>query len=245
MAKCEGVSNSADTYCRNMKYVKADEGPTAYGSDARDPVNEGYSIRNNVYPLYSKNLWSRSHPVCFQYTSRRREYIDLNCSTDCQKPFILPYLSLPFWINSHTANYKTWIKLMDCAIGFNILNAFISVDCHTVERQRLISQGSTNVLTYDFETSQNLIIGHYDRLVFRHSFDNATDFTSLKLKSDVEFFSNLASMGDPFTYEEVPQKHSWKYHIPIVKCQDGFFGRPITSTDLFKRVLPLPQVMRM
>lgn len=59
--------------------------------------------------------------------------------------------------------YDTLTKLASASTGIEFLHGEIDIDLMSICRQRLLQQGTTNVQTYDFETSQNLLIGTYDR----------------------------------------------------------------------------------
>lgn len=212
----------------STKKAKIDE-PTMFADidQKDDPVNKGYGLNNNITPLYSTNPWIKNKTVRIPYTIRSRKYIDLNYSEMQNKMYILPYLNLQFWSNgnSDTQNYNQAKQLSKIAMGIKYLQGRIKIDVHTVCRERLITQGATNVKTYDFETSQNLIVAHETRVPYIHKIKNTDKITTTPVATTDACWNNGQDM---YTYEEIPQKHSWHYtvHIPQRQYRDGFFHYP-------------------
>lgn len=58
--------------------------------------------------------------------------------------------------------------------GVSWIKGEIEIEVYSVCRQRLLQGGSTNYNTYDFETSQNLIIGTFDRTPVTYEIKNWT-----------------------------------------------------------------------
>lgn len=95
-------------------------------------------------------------------------------------------------------------KINESSFGVTWHHAKLTVEVHAVTRQRLITAGQSNYLTYDFETSQNLIIGIYDR---------ASQISTINSSKDLSFISNRDDYDqlqdetiDNITKLEVPQR---------------------------------------
>lgn len=204
---------AADSPTTNIKKQKTNSTTLGYGQQ-RNPEEEGYSLRNNITPLYSHNYLSRSNLTTVIYTLKNKQWIDFNCCENGQKASIIPYKNMQFWTNEKT-NQTIFNGLMKLSTGWEILSANINIENHSICRQRLITQGSTTVLTYDFETSQNLIIGHLTHGVYLHkpSINTTKEQIRKPIQTELEFFTDY----DEFTYEEIPQKHIWHYNVPTSK----------------------------
>jgi len=229
---------TADSTSTNTKKAKTGEEATmaAAFKEEQDPVNKGYALHQNITPISSQTFFSRSNPPKVNYIIKTRKYIDFNCCDTDQKAHIIPYRNLQWWIDKSTQNWKTWVGIQAIAYGFEIKKANFCIENHTVCRQRLIQQGQTNVLTYDFETSQNLIIGHrrntwtYDTQPIE-----STSTVPTTRKTEEEFFNDIT---DNWTYEEVPQKHKWEWNVPIQKPhQHGILYKPLSNITP-KHLLP-------
>ena len=159
------------------------------GSYRQNEEEEGYSLQNNIHHIQSHNPFTRGQTTTVIYTLKNRQFIDFNCCTNGQKPWLLPYKQIKFWIpEKSTQNYKNWYTLMSISHGWNILNLNLKIDNHSITRQRIITQGSTTVVTYDFETSQNLIIGHLLRDIYIHEGSTGTTEYTKPVQTALEFF---------------------------------------------------------
>lgn len=79
-----------------------------------------------------------------------------------KKPFIVPYTYFHFWTgvdfkntNNSTANYQHCIPQ---AIGAQYHKFKLTITNQATTRKRLLTQGTTNTVTHDSETSQSLLI---------------------------------------------------------------------------------------
>lgn len=176
---------------------------------------DGYG--QHITPLTTTQLWSKRQTT-FSWTIKQTTWLDANFDTD-QTAMIIPYQILSFWTgywidgndNNMTVTYAN--KLAEISTGIEFLHGEIDIDVYTICRQRLLQQGSTNVNTYDFETSQNLLVGTYTRTqeVFTYKTVKELNPTKLRHKDQIEKDIITAKI------EEIPQRHKWHREIPFEK----------------------------
>jgi len=64
-----------------------------------------------------------------------------------------------------TQNTLKFYNLHNVTSGTTFLYSRLTVEVYAVTRQRLLQQGSTNTITYDFETSEHLYVLEADRVI--------------------------------------------------------------------------------
>lgn len=183
-----------------------------------------------IYCLQINNIWSTHRRI--PYTLKSSSYIDLDFSSN-QNAVVLPYQLMGFWQGGikapgkNTENFAILNSLAGHALGAIYHNAEIEIEVWSVCRQRLLQQGTTTTLTYDFETSQNLIIGTLDR--YYQSYTCTVDtintwYKDIRIQNDV-----FRNERDYITKEEIPQRHTWhkKIHFPQYN-QDNIITQLIT-----------------
>jgi len=115
--------------------------------------------------------------------------------------------------------------LNDNSFGVTWNYAKITIEVHAVTRQRLITAGQSNYLTYDFETSQNLIVGIYDRFSSFTHLNSAKDLSILSNRDEYDLIQN--EVLDNITKIEIPQRHKWTHFIQLPHCNHNFYFMPI------------------
>jgi hypothetical protein len=82
------------------------------------------------------------------------------------------------------------------------------VEVYAVTRQRLLQQGSTNTITYDFETTENLYALEADRDVESYPIVNAASCgpTAIHIPKSYGFDT---TEGTYTKVAEIPQKMKW------------------------------------
>lgn len=205
-------------------------------------TTDGYG--RHIHPMKTTQIWSKSGGI-IPYTLKSSSTLDIDFSTD-QKPMILAYQILPFWSAAWnatkpqvniTSNVITHLKEICYAMEF--IRGTINIELFSITRQRLLQQGSTNVQTYDFETSQNLIIATYNRTPNTIQWKAVADLDPTKLRHNEEVFKNEMTAQ----IEELPQRHSWiktfkfpitekLYEIPNFKKEKKLIPGP---TNIYKK----------
>ena len=104
--------------------------------------------------------------------------------TSNQNPYIIPYQTAGFWFTmglddkqKYNNSIRKYAALASTVIGEEWVKGTITVEVFNVTRNRLIQTGSTNYMTYDFETSQNLIWCEANRaIIWQDSEPNRSRF---------------------------------------------------------------------
>lgn len=136
------------------------------------PTGQGSSSK----PRGRQPALDRSYKHC----TKQVRYLDWNF-TDNQYPFVIPYHSMAFWMGHYDTldddnkTVEIGKKLNDISIAVDYLYGTIKFEVFAVTRNRLIQTGQTNGYTYDFETSQNLILGIADKDKYIIHFSAAKD----------------------------------------------------------------------
>ena len=147
--------------------------------------------------------------------------IDLDFTT-MQKPYIIPYQTAGFWflmgLDAKQKNNNCFGKfkyLGQLSLGMEWIKGTITVEVFNITRNRLIQTGSTNYMTYDFETSQNLIWAVGDRCIVSQKLESEEHTNIHTSSEDNKYIWNHDNMH--FTIEQIPQQHKKHTHNTFPK----------------------------
>ncbi|KAJ8876338.1 hypothetical protein PR048_020783 [Dryococelus australis] len=128
---------------------------------------DGYGY--SMYPTIPSNYYGTSQ-FTIHGTFPLSYWFDADFSEN-QKPIVLPYRNLAFWTgksnltpnNFFFSNYiaNFWNVLQYCT-SIKMFNFKFTIHNQATIRQCLLTQGQTSTTTWDFESSQNLILAHGD-----------------------------------------------------------------------------------
>jgi hypothetical protein len=198
---------------------------------------DGYG--KHMHPTTSIHL--TSWPTTVSGKIIRTTWCDLDFSKgDEKKPYMVPYTFFHFWTgtdvkssNNSIINYQTCIPL---AIGAQYHSFKLTITNQATTRKRLLTQGTTNTITHDFETSQNLLI-FWDNIRTRNVDVNIYDVINppwFKGPDDIQ-------AGDcPWSLEELATGHTKTITFMPSNPPPPNFFEPInlsnTSTHLGKLI---------
>nr|QTE04068.1 MAG: VP [Phylloscopus proregulus Brevihamaparvovirus] len=192
----------------------------------------------NIVPIPKDNIWNKGN-LCYPYKLKQRYFVDLDFSGLLEfQGFVVPYQTIPFWFNrfddtsyATKQNYAIWNALEGQAWGMDWNHGSIKIDVISCTRQRLLQTGTTNTLTWDFETSQNLIIAECTRtpLVYNVAVADLSgqqfNINTCKTR-DSTYWNDGMDMTD---VTEVPQRMRWEKHINFAKLGHGNVWEPIQA----------------
>lgn len=141
------------------KKQKTENSITTVGQSTHNVEQDGYG--QNIHPTTSIHI--SAWPTKLQGKLYRTMWCDLDFSSkDEKKPIYVPYTNFHFWTGPDYKETNNSLKnYMDCyssAIGAIYHRFKFTITNQATTRKRLLTQGTTNTITHDFETSQNLLI---------------------------------------------------------------------------------------
>lgn len=166
--------------------------------------------------------------------------IDLNFGDD-QNHIITPYHTAGFWLQTWTDNHENNSinivnKLCNISYGIEWLFGEIYIEVYSITSQRLLQNGATNVLTYDFETRQNLIEGWCNRHQYIYKITNNKNLNPGKLRytplEDNQTSQLFDDDVDTITKKEIPQKYEYKRIINFPSLTHNCLYKPIPTTNI-------------
>lgn len=173
-----------------------------------------------MHPIASKQVWSANgHRIL--HTVKTSRFINLEFDAD-EKPIIVPYQILGFWTGTwlpdeqQALNNSIMIprKLIRQEVldGIQFLRGDIDIELHNVSRKRILNQGTTNIVTWDIENTQNLIIGWNDRQFKSIGYK---DWTSADVAEQPRTKSSTLwdYVSDLVKKEELPPRHCYKHTV--------------------------------
>jgi len=153
-------SNDEPEPKRRKRQADGNRGTVSTHDDNMDRA-PGYG---NLQPHTTRNIFTRGHTV--KYVLRWQKVLDLDFTTN-QRPYIVPYQTLTFWTGAWaehtTANMTNSVTLQEISNGYNFHYSDLTIELYSITRQRLLQQGATNTVTYDFESGECLYIYLADR----------------------------------------------------------------------------------
>ncbi|XP_075214056.1 uncharacterized protein LOC142320244 [Lycorma delicatula] len=199
---------------------------------------EGYGHR---LPLRVLNIWNKGGNSYYNIVKNSR-CMTLDFTSD-QGPIPVPYQYAGFWTSmwcdTEIANNQTinlYNELNKLAWGVTWVKGEIKLEIYNVLRQRLLQGGSTNYTTYEFEGSQNLVIGTYDRCPLELTTTKKEDVgPTYHLKSeDNKLYSETL---DIITKEEIEQRKEYKKTIHFPTLTHNYCYKP-NKIDKWDTLIP-------
>jgi hypothetical protein len=188
----------------------------------QDVVKKGYG---NVAPIGVRNIFNKGGQV-LPYILKWQKYFDLDFSVN-QHPYVIPYQTLTFWTgmwDRATQNTLNFYNLHSVTSGTMFLYSHLTVEVYAVTRQRLLQQGSTNTITYDFETAEHLYVVEVDRDIESYPLVNMASCgpTAIQIPNSYGFDAT----EDSYTkMAEIPQKMCWTRTFPWPRLKHGYTWR--------------------
>lgn len=192
----------------------------------------------NIVPIPKDNIWNKGNLI-YPYTLKQRYFVDLDFSTITEhNGFIIPYQMICFWFNRwDDTNYATkqhyaiWNAFAEQAWGMNWKYGDIKLDVIACTRQRLLQTGSTNTLTWDFETSQNLIVAECTRTPLIYNIaSSGNSGQQYNINVTTTALSTYWNQGMDMTdITEVPQRMRYHKRINFAKLGHGNLWTPIEA----------------
>jgi hypothetical protein len=187
------------------KKQKTDTSITSVAQSTHNVEQDGYG--KNMHPTTSVHI--SAWPTTVNGKLIRTTWCDLDfSSSDEKKPIYVPYSAFHFWTGPDfkTSN-NSLTNYMNChpaAVGAKYHRFKFTITNQATTRKRLLTQGTTNTITHDFETSQNLLL-IWDNIRTRHidvSNDEITKPPWVKGPDDMQ-------SGDcPWKIEELATGHT-------------------------------------
>lgn len=199
-----------------------------FGSVQGD-VKEGYGP--NIHPMIPYDPWKNGGRN-IRTVIKQSRYLTADFVTN-QTALIIPYQFIYFWggggetIQTNNQTIKNYNAIKNITWGQTWIKGKIKIELYTVTRQRLLQQGSTNTLTYDFETSQNLFFWKqtHKPIQFTANTTNLIDINGIR--TDENVFDKTQDIYEKY---EIPQRHTYEYEIHFPKLSHGYTYNPATLT---------------
>lgn len=203
-------------------------------------AQDGYG--KNIYETIPSNYFNKTTGV-FRGTATQTYWMDADYSTS-SKPTFIPYRNLGFWFGTRSwkgNNTYPWRKLfLGIAAGAHGIifdNAKLSITNQATLRQRLLTQGQTSTTTWDFESSQNLIIATGDRMHYDHTYTEDAVSPPF-VEATLSFMPDFEDQ-DLLTYEELAVSHTKHFTFPTPRPQHGKYWDPtMTDANMIEHLLP-------
>lgn len=192
---------------------------------------EGYG--KNITPMSTWNIYAL--PQRIPFTIKRQEYLSFDFTANT-RPIALAYQVLDWWFPSELSrNRQNYDQLAGMAMGQIWKGGRITLEVYAVTRQRLLQGGQTNYLTYDFETSQNLFLGKWDRVGGEYVYpqigaEGYVPFDAVRAENDA-FNPRI----DGVTREEIPQRERKQINIKFQHPHHNYLWKPVLSQNLATR----------
>lgn len=192
------------------------------------------------------NPWKKNQVVPHTITTCRYYQLDYTAN---QNPIVIPYHVGVFWTGANAVDLRPstrngslqkYSQLNAISWGVEWLMGEIEIEVFAVTRQRLIQTGSTNYLTYDFETGQNLFFATADRQVEAYQVTqyggNCTPLGAIRT-TQTNLFS---STEDDYTKEEIPMKFKkiYKVHFPTLSHETIYKPIDINNARNYRFLIP-------
>jgi len=194
----------------------------------QDVLKKGYG---NVVPIGPKNMFSKVGQT-LPYTLKWQKCFDLDFSSN-QLPYVIPYQTLEFWTgmwDRATQNTVNFYHIANIAPGTTFLYSNLTVEVYAVTGQRLLQQGSTNTVTYDFETSEHLYVLEADRDLESYPISNVASCgpTAIQIPKSYGFKHGAESYTK---IAQIPQKMRWIRTFPWPRLGHGYTWRMTRRID--------------
>lgn len=177
---------------------------------------------------------------------KQQKYLDFNFVSN-QNPYIIPYQTAGFWASmwdQEEIGSNNTINIMKAlnkvALGVTWIKGEITFEVYAVTRQRLLT-GTTNQTTWDFETSQNMIIADADREP--ENFGLASAAATGPLAQQTKKTQLFNKNNDRYTKYELPQRNQYTREIDFQKLTNNYMWKPtdINEEENFRRLIPMSE----
>lgn len=189
-------------------------------------MKDGYG--KNIFPISTFNPWNIGHRQIHHQVITKKKW-DFNFESN-QNNYIIPYHLAGFWVSMYDqtgilANntYTKYTGFNTASQGVTWHKGTINIEVHAVARQRLIANGATNLNTWDYENSQNLIVGLADRYYETYDVAAATDLAPNIKRTTYNMFD---THNDIITRSEVPMRHYYKYEVHFPRLNHNYMWKP-------------------
>jgi hypothetical protein len=196
--------------------------------DEDDGVTQGYG---SISPLSVRNIFNKGRQVV-PFTIKWQKYLDVNFTSN-QNPFIVSYQTLSFWTgiwDSKSRNLQNAAALRNISTGTTFLHSELTLEVYAITRLRLLQQGTTNVTTYDFETSENLYMLLADRDLERYELVNVGSCGPLA--QQIPMSTGFNRVQDSYTkIVQIPHKMKWSHTFSWPRLHHGYMWRIPTNLE--------------
>lgn len=198
-------------------------------------------------PIY--NIFNQGNQHV-KFTLKQRRYIDLDFSNLSNEftGYVIPYNTVGFWISNandaHNQNFQNYMALAAISWGMVWLQGRYTINLQSVTRQRLLQTGETNTLTWDFETSQNLVHATLDRTPTYYEVSTQGTIAARLAQYKIGGITHeepgfWSSDTDPCTYEQIAQRQRLHKHINFAPPPKGFaYQLPSANTTTMEALIP-------
>lgn len=224
----------------------------AYTTNKNKQDDEGVKQGvGGIIPIPKDNIWNKGN-LEYNYTLKQRWFVDFDFSDIGEyEGFVIPYQCIQFWLQKFTdpnystkANFSIYTSLGTNAWGMTWNTGKIIMDLISCTRQRLLQTGTTNTLTWDFETSQNMIIAECDRTPLLYQInipDNNDHVNYAPNKTTTKDSTYWSDNMDLTTITELPQRMRYEKIINFSKPGHGNayeFASPVANAAQRRSLIP-------
>lgn len=193
--------------------------------------------------MMTKNILSQGNLQEY-FEVKTIKYHDFNFDTS-QNAYIIPYQLAGFWTgiyNATEANDNNTIQEMRRknagSVGVTWIGGDIVFEVFAVQRQRLLENGPTTILTYDLDATQNVVIGIADRKIETIIVTDASSLSPTALQTvNTRLFNRDL---DHYTKKEVPVKFKYTHHVDMNVLHHNYMWLPndLEPEDDFNVLIP-------
>jgi len=216
-------------------------GAGAAGGNRDEPagVKEVYG---NIWPMTVRNIFNMGGQLV-PFTIKWQKYLDVDFTSN-QNPYIPPYQTLGFWTalwDSTSRNLENAAAILNISTGLTFLHSELTLEVYAITRLRLLQQGTTNVTTYNFETSENLYILLADRDLERYNLVNIGSCGPLA--QHVPLSTGFHNVQNSYTkLAQIPHKMTWSRTFSWPQLRHGYMWRLpdmlLNNEDSFNYLMP-------
>lgn len=202
------------------------QGPGVYSNKMKqddEGVKQGIG---SIIPIPKHNIYNKgNHKI--PYTFKQVWTDDITFESG-EGAYAIPYQTLQFWFwqsRSTEVPYKTNMEngqnINLASWGCVLKQGRISADVLAVTRKRLLQTGTTNTETWDFETSQNMIIAESDRKPEFYEISDISSASAYRPKNVETANPGYMTAQDMATITEVPQRMRYTKYVNFVQPPHG------------------------
>jgi hypothetical protein len=193
-----------------------------------------------------RNVFNKGGQIV-PFTFKWQKYLDVDFTHD-QHPYI-PYQTLCFWTrvwdSYDTQNIQNAVSIFHVSAGPTFVESELTIEVFGVTRKRLLQQGTTNTITYDFETGQNLYILLADRDMETYILIDNT--SCWPLATHTQDRTGFHATENSYTkLAEIPEKMTWTRTFPWPQLRHQYiweFPHPFNTPAAYTTLMPGAQGM--